>query len=217
MHFAKQQNRRTNKVATNLEVQALAELTPLIVTFQKTGEEHARAGDELGSALIRWRDAYKAQGQAGAGFKALLARLDIPRATAYRLMDRVGGNLVSDETKQEFAELRLTVTSLERWARKLPDSLKDCPGETVARLRDVQAKVTRVLDGIEADAAHIRRVESSHSLRRIKASSRPQVDRALRDLERGGYRRTADTVPAVNPALERLLQREAEEAQSRIH
>jgi hypothetical protein len=135
------------------------EIAPLLARYGAADAERKSAGLELGRCLLKWREEYKAQGQAGNGFQALLARMKIPRATAYRLIRAAAPNFVSPETK---FNLKLTVARLSVWAKKLPQSLKTCPEETLAQLRDIQIRVNQLL----ADADHIRRAESGKSCRR---------------------------------------------------
>lgn len=160
------------------EVLAEQEIAPLFQSYQRAGNGVRRVGEELGRSLLRWRDEYKRQGCAGEGFKALLHRLNIPRASAYRLIRRADPNLVSVETQ---FDLKRTVNRLSLCAKKLPDGLKDAPEETLAQLIDVQTKVKRLLD----DAYHIRRIESGkRPHRRVLSISRrshitqEQLDRA---------------------------------------
>src|SRR5690242_238247 len=85
-----------------LEVEAAAEILPSFVQFQKADSDRRRAGLALGRSLLSWCDRYKSQGsRTGGGFKKMLDRLGVPRATAYRLMRKAGPdtNLVSRETK----------------------------------------------------------------------------------------------------------------------
>jgi hypothetical protein len=101
-------------ITVNIELAAEQEITPLFQSYQKAGKDQKQASEQLGRSLLRWRDQYKAQGQAGDGFKALLERLNIPRATAYRLITRADPNSVSLETK---ADDRLAI--LNKHAKKL--------------------------------------------------------------------------------------------------
>jgi hypothetical protein len=88
------------KGAAPMEVEAAAEILPLFLEFQKADRDRQRAGLDLGRSLLNWRERYKAQGsRTGAGFKKMLDRLGVPRATAYRLMKKADPNLVSRETK----------------------------------------------------------------------------------------------------------------------
>ena len=108
-----------------IEEQAEQELGPLVESYREASDDQRLASDELGRCLLKWRDEYKAQGRAGDGFKALLARLNIPRATAYRLMKLAGdSDSVSRETK---FNLERTVKGLSRLAEKLPDSFHYLP------------------------------------------------------------------------------------------
>lgn len=162
---------------SNLKVQAVAEITPLLTAFHKTGEDHDQAAEDLGRSLVRWRDEYKAQGQAGSGFKALLKHLEIPRATAYRLMRRVEPDLVSHETKP--FDLELTVKGLTRWVERLPDSLKDCPEEARAQLSSVLAKLERVVHGIRADADYVDRLQKDRASGKGRCLPAPSRRRSL--------------------------------------
>lgn len=184
-------------IIVNIELEAEQEIAPLFQTYLKRCEDRKHAGEQLGRSLLRWRDEYKAQGSHGGdGFKALLARLNIPRATAYRLIRRVDPNLVSSETKEEI-KLKLTVAGLTRWAERLPDKPgKGLEAQTLTQLRNVRTKLDRVLAGIEANAVYIRRAEAEPPMNcaglpyrhrgRMTATvtSPPQNERALREISR---------------------------------
>lgn len=81
--------------AADLEVQ------PIYQSYRQADGQREVAGRQLGSVLLKWHGTYKAQGsRSGGGFDALLKRLDIPRATAYRCMHRVDPDyFVSCDTK----------------------------------------------------------------------------------------------------------------------
>jgi hypothetical protein len=137
------------------------ELRPLFAEYRQAYVEREQAALELDRCLLKWRNEYKRQGRAGQGFRALLSRLKIPSATAYRLIQAADPNFVSSETK---FDLERILGGLCRWSKKLPNGLKDCSDEVLeqlknvqAELKDAEARITKLI----SDAERVRRTESS--------------------------------------------------------
>lgn len=77
-------------LAPTVEIRAAEELLPLFDAYERADTSRHLVGRELGKALAKWRDRYRAQGsRKGRGFSCLLENLHIPRRTAYNLIKKV--------------------------------------------------------------------------------------------------------------------------------